>query len=79
MQLDEKQENAVMAAVRNGIMILTGGPGTGKTTTINAMIEYFHSEIWKLCWQHQPGVPQKNDRGNRMGSADDPPASGGER
>ena len=30
MQLDEKQENAVMAAVRNGIMILTGGPGTGK-------------------------------------------------
>ena len=41
MQLDEKQENAVMAAVRNGIMILTGGPGTGKTTTINTIIRYF--------------------------------------
>ena len=48
MQLDEKQENAVMAAVRNGIMILTGGPGTGKTTTINAMIEYFHSENMEI-------------------------------
>ena len=34
MQLDEKHENAVMAAVRNGIMILTGGPGTGKTTLL---------------------------------------------
>lgn len=48
MQLDEKQENAVMAAVRNGIMILTGGPGTGKTTMINAMIEYFHSENMEI-------------------------------
>ncbi len=60
MQLDEKQENAVMAAVRNGIMILTGGPGTGKTTTINAMIEYFHSENMEIMLaKHQPGVPQK--------------------
>ena len=25
-------------------MILTGGPGTGKTTTINAMIHYFEAE-----------------------------------
>lgn len=48
MQFDEKQENAVMAAVRNGIMILTGGPGTGKTTIINAMIEYFHSENMEI-------------------------------
>lgn len=29
-------------------MILTGGPGTGKTTTINAMIEYFHSENMEI-------------------------------
>lgn len=39
--LTRSRENAVMAAVRNGIMILTGGPGTGKTTTINAMIRIF--------------------------------------
>lgn len=79
MQLDEKQENAVMAAVRNGIMILTGGPGTGKTTTINAMIEYFHGENMEIMLAAPTGRAAKNDRGNRMGSADDPPASGGER
>ena len=44
MGLDEKQREAVRLAVQNGIMILTGGPGTGKTTTINAMIHYFQSE-----------------------------------
>ncbi len=38
--LDEHQA----AAVRNGLLILTGGPGTGKTTTINAMIKYFEME-----------------------------------
>ena len=31
-------------AVRNGVLVLTGGPGTGKTTTINAMIHFFESE-----------------------------------
>ena len=42
--LDERQREAVAEAVKNGIFILTGGPGTGKTTTINAMIRYFLSE-----------------------------------
>ena len=42
--LDEKQRAAVVEAVRHGVFILTGGPGTGKTTTINAMIRYFESE-----------------------------------
>lgn len=36
MVLDEMQKKAVMEAARHGIMVLTGGPGTGKTTTINA-------------------------------------------
>ena len=44
IQLDEHQREAVAAAVRNGLLILTGGPGTGKTTTINAMIKYFEME-----------------------------------
>lgn len=44
MELDELQIRAVMEAVRNGIFILSGGPGTGKTTTINMMIHYFESE-----------------------------------
>ena len=42
--LDELQKKAVMEAVRTGVLILTGGPGTGKTTTINAMIDYFEME-----------------------------------
>lgn len=44
MQLDEKQRQAVVEAVRHGILILTGGPGTGKTTTINTMIQFFEKE-----------------------------------
>lgn len=44
LELDERQRQAVAAAVRNGVLVLTGGPGTGKTTTINAMIHYFLSE-----------------------------------
>lgn len=44
LPLDEMQRHAVAEAVRHGICILTGGPGTGKTTTINAMIRYFESE-----------------------------------
>ena len=47
--LDEKQREAVAAAVRNGLMILTGGPGTGKTTTINTMIRYFETEGMEIA------------------------------
>ena len=42
--LDEGQRQAVVKAAENGLMILTGGPGTGKTTTINTMIRYFEGE-----------------------------------
>ena len=42
--LDEGQRQAVAKAAENGLMILTGGPGTGKTTTINTMIRYFEGE-----------------------------------
>lgn len=41
LEPDEKQAQAVQEAARHGIFLLTGGPGTGKTTTINAMIRYF--------------------------------------
>ena len=44
MDLDEHQVEAVKEAVRNGVLVLTGGPGTGKTTTINTIIKYFESE-----------------------------------
>jgi exodeoxyribonuclease V alpha subunit len=41
MELDEHQVEAVKEAVRSGLLIITGGPGTGKTTTINTIIRYF--------------------------------------
>lgn len=44
ISLDEQQIFAVKEAVRNGLLIITGGPGTGKTTTINTIIRYFEME-----------------------------------
>lgn len=44
LSLDELQRNAVLQSLRGGVMILSGGPGTGKTTTINAMIALFEQE-----------------------------------
>ncbi len=43
-ELDVQQRTAVKEAVCNGLLIITGGPGTGKTTTINAIIKLFEAE-----------------------------------
>ncbi|MCD7954877.1 MAG: ATP-dependent RecD-like DNA helicase [Lachnospiraceae bacterium] len=42
--LDDLQKQAVIEAARCGLLVITGGPGTGKTTTINTLITYFESE-----------------------------------
>nr|WP_302762741.1 ATP-dependent RecD-like DNA helicase [uncultured Blautia sp.] len=42
--LDEMQKKAVTEAAGHGLFILNGGPGTGKTTTINAIIRFFEGE-----------------------------------
>ncbi len=42
--LDELQKTAVCEAAQNGLLIITGGPGTGKTTTINSIIRLFEME-----------------------------------
>ena len=42
--LDELQRHACIEALRNNLLILTGGPGTGKTTTINMMIRLLREE-----------------------------------
>ncbi|MCC8151489.1 MAG: ATP-dependent RecD-like DNA helicase [Lachnospiraceae bacterium] len=49
MELDELQRTAVKEAVRSGLLVITGGPGTGKTTTINTIIRYFESEGMDIC------------------------------
>ena len=44
IELDAMQHRAVIESIKHGLLILTGGPGTGKTTTINTMIRFFESE-----------------------------------
>ncbi len=44
IELDELQRIAVKESVKNGLLVITGGPGTGKTTTINTIIQYFMLE-----------------------------------
>ncbi|MBE5906209.1 MAG: ATP-dependent RecD-like DNA helicase [Lachnospiraceae bacterium] len=44
IRLDDLQKQAIRSAVQKGLLVLTGGPGTGKTTIINAIIRYFEME-----------------------------------
>lgn len=46
--LDDTQKQAVLNAAKSGVFIITGGPGTGKTTTINAIIKYFEEENMEI-------------------------------
>ena len=48
IELDVLQEQAVIEAVNNGLLIITGGPGTGKTTTINTIIRYFEQDEMEI-------------------------------
>ena len=48
IELDELQKNAVIAAAERGFFVLTGGPGTGKTTTITTMIRLFEDEGYNI-------------------------------
>mgnify|MGYP003073550397 FL=1 len=48
IELDEMQHKAVIESIKHGLLVLTGGPGTGKTTTINTMIRFFESEGMSL-------------------------------
>ena len=44
IELDDIQKEAVKMAAKNNLLVITGGPGTGKTTTINSIIKYFQFE-----------------------------------
>lgn len=48
IEYEELQRRAIISAVSRGLMILTGGPGTGKTTTLNAIISLFEKRGFKV-------------------------------
>lgn len=48
IQFAEKQIEAIKESMENGMVVITGGPGTGKTTTINAIIKIFEDEGFKV-------------------------------
>lgn len=70
LNLDETQREAVKMAARSGVTLITGGPGTGKTTTINALIHYFVKEGFDILLAAPTGRAAK-----RMTEATGFPAS----
>lgn len=48
IQPDDLQMQAVMGAIQNGLFVLSGGPGTGKTTTINTILRFFEREGYDI-------------------------------
>ena len=69
IELDSLQRRAVVEAMNSGIMIVTGGPGTGKTTTINTIIKMFESEGMEILLGAPTGRAAK-----RMSEATGTPA-----
>ena len=48
IKFENLQKQAIFEAFENGILVLTGGPGTGKTTTLNAIIKLFEIRNLKI-------------------------------
>ncbi len=49
IQLADMQRTAVKLAMQKGVLVITGGPGTGKTTIINTLIKLFEAEGNDVC------------------------------
>ena len=58
LELDQLQREAVLMAADHAILIVSGGPGTGKTTTINTIIRYFRKEnaFWESGQSGKKGM-----------------------
>ncbi len=48
IELSDEQREAVLAALKEGVLIITGGPGTGKTTIINVLLELLEQDDKKF-------------------------------
>lgn len=48
MEFASQQRQAIAESIKNGVVVITGGPGTGKTTTINAIIKIFKRKNMKV-------------------------------
>lgn len=49
IEFADNQKEAIQTAVNKGMLILTGGPGTGKTTTLNGIIKLFENEELEIA------------------------------
>ncbi len=69
IELSEKQKEAIKAVSKNNVCVITGGPGTGKTTIIKTIIELYKKEGKKvvLCAPTRKSS-KENDRNNRRTS-----------
>lgn len=73
----DRQRRAIAAAVSEPMMILTGGPGTGKTTTLNGIITLFERRAMKVALAAPTGRPPSGSRRSPAGGQDNPPAARG--
>ena len=69
IELSEKQKEAIKQVNENNVTIITGGPGTGKTTIIKTIIDIYEQRKDKvvLCAPTRTSC-KKNDRNNRKRS-----------
>lgn len=59
INLHEKQKEAILAAVSEGVVVITGGPGTGKTTIIKGIIKIFENAKLKFMLMAPTGRAAK--------------------
>ncbi len=59
IRFEKKQRLAIMTAVKKGLLVLTGGPGTGKTTTLNGIIELYEKRKLRVLLDAPTGRAAK--------------------
>lgn len=73
-KLDDSQREAIMTLVESRLAVLTGGPGTGKTTTIRALLHVYH-DVLGVSYRRIKLLAPTGRAASRMKEAIDFPAS----